>query len=182
MMNDGKIKTLPRNLELYYLNRHRMGTGDIIEFRSNTLVGWGIRKFTGYSVNHTALVIRLGQYDPNRVFVLEALEHGVVLNLLSRRLAAFDGRAWWLGLKPEYGFHRMDIGRIALGHVGVKYDFGSILRQLVARVSVDARAFFCSEYAYLPLLEAGLPVRRETAPWPGEMLDLGVYLRPRRVF
>lgn len=170
-----------KKLDLYYARREAMGTGDVVEVRSRTLIGWAIRRFTGRPVNHTALVIRLSQYDADRVFVLESLEHGVVLNLLSRRLASLSGNATWLPLLLQFSDARAAIGRAALSYVGVGYDFSGLFRQLFSRVSADARKLFCSEYAYLSLLSAGLPVMRTKAPWPGEMFGLGCFGRPRLI-
>ncbi len=165
-------------LERYYKYRPRIETGDVIEMKSNTLIGGAIRLVTGKPVNHTAVAIRLGQYYSTRVFVLEALEMGITLNLLSRRIAEFSGDVHWLPLKKEHELSRPLIGKEALWYVGVRYDYLSIVKQLIGRVSADARRLFCSEHAYLSLLHAGLPVKREKAPVPGEMVDLGVFEKP----
>jgi len=172
---------VPKKPELYYRHRENMKTGDLIEIRSHSLIGCAIRKVTGKYVNHTALVIRLSRYDQDRVFILEALEHGIVLNLLARRLAELAGRAFWLPLKPEWDDNRAAIGRAGLNYVGIGYDFSGVLRQMFARVSADARRLFCSEYAYLALLAAGLPVKRKKSPQPGDMYSLGVFDRPKLI-
>ncbi len=166
------------SMDQYYKYRPRIETGDIIEMASNTLIGGAIRLVTGKPVNHTAVAIRLGQYYSNRVFLLEALEMGITLNFLSRRIAEFSGDVYWLPLKKEHELSRPLIGREALGYVGVGYDYLSIAKQLIGRVSADARRLFCSEHAYLSLLRAGLPVKREKVPVPGEMVDLGVFEKP----
>lgn len=172
---------IPDKLQLYYLFRDRMQTGDLVEIRTHSITGCGIRRVTKKSVNHTALVLKFYQYDQERVFILEALEHGIVLNLLSRRLLDLDGRAVWLGLTDSWDGFRPAIGREALKYVGVAYDFGSVIKSALSRVSADARRLFCSEFAYLALLDGGLPVHRDTVPWPGEMFDLGVFHRPRLI-
>ncbi len=164
--------------EQYHKYRPQISTGDLIEMKSNSLIGWLIRLVTGKPVNHTAVVIRMQEYYTNRVFILEALEPGVVLNPLSRRIANFKGGIYWLPLKKEYALSRAIIGRNALGYVGIGYDYLSIIKQLIGRVSADARRLFCSEHAYLSLLHAGLPVKREKVPVPGEMVDLGVFEKP----
>lgn len=172
---------IPKKLECYYLHRAKMQTGDLIEIRSHSFVGCAIRQVTGKHVNHTALVIRLWQYDRDHIFILEALEHGIVLNRLSRRLAELDGKALWLALTDSFDMFRPAVGRAGLNYIGVGYDFQGVFRQLFGHVSADARNLFCSEYAYLALLDAGLPVHQKKAPQPGEMYKLGVFTRPRLI-
>ena len=178
------INIVPNKMGLYYgLYREKMATGDVIEFRSETVVGYMIRKFTKQNVNHTALVIRLQQYDQDRVFILEAVPAGgVVLTKLSDRLENHHGQVYWLGLAGMYDGSRPAIGRSALNYVGVEYDFGNVFKQVAARVNADARRLFCSEFAYIALLNAGMPVRRKKAPQPGQMIDLGVYNNPKQIF
>ncbi len=168
-------------LSRYRTFRRGMDTGDLIEFRSNSVIGCGIRWKTGNRVNHTAPVIRLKRYAEERVFLLEALEHGIVINLLSRRLENFDGYAEWLGVKQQYIHFRRDIGRAMLSYVGVPYDYGSIIRQLFARVSADAEKLFCSEFAAIALKDAGLPVSLDPVPYPGDMVALGIHRSPLRI-
>ncbi len=171
-----------KRLEEYYKYRPGIETADLIEFKSNTLIGGAIRLVTGKPVNHTAVAIRLKRYTEERVFLLEALEMGITLNLLSRRLSNFNGEAYLLRLKTEYAIDRNPIGKAALNFVGTGYDYLSILKQITGRVSADARRLFCSEFAYLSLLDAKLPVHRDKAPVPGEMYDLGVFEKPTLIF
>jgi hypothetical protein len=178
----GKLKNIvPDKLAAYHLHRDRMQTGDLVEFRTHSTTGCVIRKVTGRFVNHTAIVIRLLQYDQENIFILEAQPEGVVLNRLSRRLAELDGCATWLQLTDSWDTFRPAVGRAALNYVGLDYDFKGIVKQLFGHISADARDLFCSEYAYLSLLDGGLPVHQEKAPWPGEMYKLGVFERPRLI-
>lgn len=162
-------------LTKYHALRPAMGTGDVLEFASDTLLGKLIRWKTGHDVNHTSMIIRFQQYDTDRVFLLEALEHGIVLNLLSKRLREFSGKVFWLPLAEQFDAKRRWIGQSALKYVGVKYDYDSILKQLVGRVSVEAHRLFCSEFVYLSLRDAAMPVYCKDAPQPGEFEGLGVF-------
>ena len=176
------LKNRPEKLRKYDLCRPKIQTGDVIEFRSPTLIGGLIRMITKKTVNHTAKVIRFDRYDPDRVYLLEALGHGVVLNLLSRRLTEFKGLVWWLPLKSDFNEARCLIGRHALKCTGLPYDYPSICRQMFKRVSTDADRFFCSEFAYFADVSAGLPVvKMDHVPYPGEMIDTGVYNQPIKI-
>lgn len=165
--------------DLYYANRHRLQTGDHIGWQSHTALGWAIRKFSGGGepINHSSLVIRFKEYDSERVYVLEALDHGIVLRALSERLIGFKGRAWWYGLKPDFDDRRTAMGAWALDHVGVRYDWGSLLRNAIGKVSADATRFFCSEYWFMGAQSAGiLPyIEGQKAPRPSGILELGVF-------
>jgi hypothetical protein len=166
------------SLSLYHTWRQHIWTGDLLEWSSTTALGWLIRKFTGQDVNHSSLVVRYTSFDQERVYILEAVAFGVYPNFLSRRLEAHKGQVYWLQLVPEYDGLRPDIAREAMKYVGIKYDYRSLIRQAVSRVSAEASAFFCSELCYQAGLEAGLPIKQAYAPRPGEFSCLDVY-KPR---
>jgi len=163
--------------DAYQDNRHRIKTGDAIQWRSHTALGFLIRMFSK-GVNHTSLVVRIEYYDPyDRVFLLEALEPGIVLTSLSRRLAMHNGEAFWLPLSTDFDNKRYAIGAWALSFVGVEYDYESLFRQVFGRVSAEAKRFFCSEFAYLAWQNAGIPMKNPTgkAPRPCDIPGLGVF-------
>lgn len=150
------------NLKLYETIRNDMKTGDMLAWHSNSLVGTGIRwkilpsgipKDSPLSVNHTSTVLRLKEYEglQRRVFITEALEHGTVLNLLSKRLKEFKGYVYWYPLKRSWDAERQAIGERLLQYIGIEYDYKSIVEQLLGSVSVDMKKLFCSEYHYLAL-------------------------------
>jgi hypothetical protein len=99
---------------------------------------------TNSFVNHSSLVMKLSEYEgkERRRFTTEALEHGIVLNYLSRRIEQYDGEVWWYPLKDEWNERRGAIGEMGLAFIGVPYDYQSILRQLVGKVSTDIRRLF----------------------------------------
>jgi hypothetical protein len=165
------------DLKKYNLCRDRIKTGDCIEFRTNSIVGWLIRKVTGKEETHTAKVIRFDLIDPDRIYLLEALDHGIELNLLSERLKKQNGNAWWVPLMPEFDNKRLLLGMYSLRWVGTPYDYFSIFKQLFNKVKINAKRFFCSEFANAVDIKAGLPVKKmKYAPRPGEMVDTGIYL------
>jgi len=147
------------NIDLYLKFRQSIKCGDALEWRSETTLGKSIRFITGYEVNHTSQVITFDQFYngiPLRIYTLEALSHGIELNLLSRRLENFKGKIYWLPLKDEFKNYRKEIlienfknlnksqlekkaklsyntnnvyeemSRLGLERIGIPYDFSSI--------------------------------------------------------
>ena len=164
------------DLTAYLAIRPEINTGDLLEWGSSTIIGKAIRFVTRKDVNHDSLALRFDRFDGllNRRFCLEALEHGIELNLLSRRLENFKGQVYWYKLKPEYNNKRSAIAGWALKQVGVKYDYGSLFKNLLGRVSTDARRFFCSEYYFMALEAVGI-LKADKAPRPGEFKAFGIH-------
>jgi len=154
-----------------------MRTGDLLQWRSPSIIGRLIRWKTGSNVNHSSMVIRLKEYEgrERRRWTTEALEHGTVLNLLSRRLNDFDGECWWYPLKDEWNEKRGEVGERSVYFIGIKYDYKSLFAQLFSKVSADARRLFCSEYCYIAYGFTG------KAPNPGEMPGLGIFKEPVQI-
>jgi len=157
------------NLTLYNQHRQYIRTGDILLWRSSGIIGKAIQHFSKADVNHASLVIRFTEYDLDRIYQLEAVAHGIALTALSNRLANHSGECYWCGIKDIYESNRYSIGKEALSLVGTKYDYCSLFKQLLGRVSVDAQRLFCSEYIAYCWFNAGLPVNIMMAPRPGDM-------------
>jgi hypothetical protein len=155
---------------MYEDARETMQTGDLLLWRSDTIIGWLIRlKCKGW--NHAGLVLRLPDYEmgTDRRYTMEALETGAGLYPLSRRLAEHKGTCWCFPLRPAFHQERQRIGSRALEYSGTGYDFGSLLWNALGKVSADARRLFCSEYVFLSMGCSG------KAPRPDEMLELGFW-------
>jgi len=142
------------NLDSYHKRRPEIKTGDAIQWRSESLIGRIIRWRTGSDVNHTSMVIRFPSYSLSRVFVIEALEHGLVLRSLSERLKKHIGRAYHLPLVPGFMLQRRRIGRLALDFIGsaIEYDYeGCIFGNMFGRAKKDPDKLFCSEFWYVAI-------------------------------
>lgn len=152
------------SLDSYLAVRDQMKTGDLLQWKSDSLIGSLIRWRTGAEVNHSGLVLRLQEYEglERRRWTSEAVGHGVYPVLLSRKLESFKGSGWWHPLKDDS--LRTEIGRRMVGMFGVGYDFHAIFRQIFGRVSMDLRRLFCSEYCYYCVGGWG------TAPNPGNLI------------
>jgi len=169
-------------LSLYRLYRDQMDGGDLVEWSSATLVGGTIRLFTGKPVNHSSILLNLDHYSglKHRRFVLEALEHGVVLNLLSMRLEDFKGKVYWSQLKPEYNDRRDRMAAWALERVGTPYDYQTLIANIFGKISSDAKKFICSELYFKDLVAAGI-VPPGPDPRPGEFARYNVHRPPIRI-
>jgi len=137
----------------YRESRDLMRTGDVLQWDSSSLLGNAIQFRKGGDINHTGVIIRLQEFEglERRVFTLEALENGVVLNLLSRRLESFSGHCYLLPLKSEYDPQRQGIGERALSCVGIPYDYPGIIKECFGNAQMDFGRLFCSETAWYAL-------------------------------
>jgi hypothetical protein len=154
-------------VNIYDLVKGDMKTGDILYWRSNTLIGALIRARTGGKGNHVSQIIRLPECEgqEQRRYHTEALERGVYPNLLSERLKAFSGSVWWLPLRDEWDMVRAEIAVRMAEMWGTPYDFPSLFWQIIGSVSTDAEQLFCSEFAWRALGYSGI------APNPKELAE-----------
>lgn len=155
----------------YAALRPRLVSGCAILWRDDSLISRAIRLWSDYS--HASLVLRLavpGLHE--RVFLVEALASGVELRLLSRRLADYTGEAWALAPPNLDATRQAAIARFALDVCadGCRYDYGSLLANMLGRVSMGARRYFCSEFVWAAWREAGIvQPEHDMAPRPGDL-------------
>ena len=155
--------------------KHLMKTGDCIQWRTSSIVGWLIRLFSKGEVNHSSLVITLKEYSDRR-FLLEALSE-IELRVLSKRLAEFDGEAWWYPLKDKYNGCRKKIGQWTLLQAGIDYDYGGVIRQIAGRVSADVKKLWCSEFCFFGWKFGGVPLKGK-APRPVDIPKYKIFKKP----
>lgn len=165
-----------RELIRYNALRKYMKSGDLIEWGSASMVGGIIRFFTKKDVNHSSILLNLDLFEglKERRFVLEALEHGIELNLMSKRLNEFKGTVFWSPLKPEYDHLRNEIAAWALERVGIDYDYPSLFSNIFGKVSLDGKKFFCSEYYHKAMVAAGILPKAKAAR-PGEFEKFNIH-------
>ncbi|MEA2065887.1 MAG: hypothetical protein U9O65_02110 [Thermotogota bacterium] len=169
-------------LSEYKALRKFMKSGDLIEWGSASMIGRIIRFFTKKQVNHSSILLNLDRFEglENRRFVLEALEHGIVLNLISMRLEDFKGDVFWSRLKPEYDPYRNKIAAWSLERIGTKYDYHSLLKNMFGKVNQDAKKFFCSEYYHMAMVATGILPEGKAAR-PGEFQKFDIHEKPIRL-
>ena len=185
-------------IKLYKGYQEQLRTGDLLSWGSDSVLGWMIKKFTKSDVNHSGMVVRFSDYESQqttagRRFTLEALGPGIVLNLISRRFESYEGKVYWHPLKKQYWSKRIILGENSLQYVGIKYDTGSLIKNIVGRVSAEASKLFCSEYVYINGTECGLhpecddtrfliSLAQGKAPTPADMPKLGWWEPRIRIF
>ncbi|KXH69833.1 MAG: hypothetical protein AM326_01800 [Candidatus Thorarchaeota archaeon SMTZ-45] len=185
------------SLDLYKQYQPKLRTGDLLSWSSDSALGWLIRKFTKSDVNHSGMVIRFSDYEEqngaSRRFTLEALEHGIDLHLISRRLEKHKGCVYWHALQERFDEKRPLLGAVALKHVGVAYDYRSLFKNILGKVSAEASKLFCSEYVYLTFtqcqftpemsdVKAMMNWASGKAPTPADMPKLGWWDDRIRIF
>ena len=165
------------DLSAYEKVKAEMETGDLLLWRSYSLLGLLIREFSKAPVNHASLIMRIEPYEGSegRRFIAEALEHGVVLNLLSKRLAEEEGEAWWYPLNDEWALKRGQIGERALKFMGTPYNYGALCKLAIEKVEAGTESMVCSEYYFESLGFTG------DIPTPGELPSLGIFKDPVKV-
>lgn len=128
-----------------------MNTMDLLQWRSNSILGKIIRWRTGGYFNHTGVVIRFQDFEQRepRRWTVHATEHGLTLNYLSRELESYDGEVWWYRVKPGLKEQSIDAGCWMLEQVGVPYDFEGLFKNLFGKVIADVNRMFCSEAVFI---------------------------------
>lgn len=158
--------------------RHHMESGDVVLWRSESLLGWAIRKFSDSDVNHASTIIRTNELGSDRVFITEANARGIEMHALSDRLKDHKGKAYWLRLKSEHDMSKYGARKWAMDHIDVGYDYSSLFKQVHSRVRVDDKRLFCSEFSFMALKVGGAIQQIQDvviAPRPGDMESLGIF-------
>jgi hypothetical protein len=167
------------DLSLYYKYQPLIRTGDHIGWRSNGMIGRLIRLFTVNSINHSSMAIRL-KYERlnNRRFDMAALNHGIEFHLLSKNLEKYNGQAFWYPLKSDYDDVRQDMAVKAFEILDTPYDYDSLFKEAITRVSTNASEFFCSEawnwIAQSVGIDTGFPLSGK-APTPADIDKMDVF-------
>lgn len=169
------------DLSTYLAVRDAMRTGDGLGFANNSLIGkaimWRTKGDGPIQHSHWGGIIRMSEYEglERRRFTLEAMSVGFYPDLLSTYIVNYAGHIWWYPLKDEWDGMRQTIGEKALNLIGARYDWRDVGRQLLGRVSSDARRLFCSEAWQLIYGFKG------EALTPTGMHKLGIFQAPVRI-
>ncbi len=149
---------------------HEIQPGDLLLWSSRTLVSWIIRKWTDSDFSHASIALVLDNPEDGKriVFTTEALAEGVVVSPLEARIKRYGGKCYWVPLADIPPEEERKFTRRALIMLGTDYDFGSLFSFLVGKVSMNARKFFCSEYARF--IWQGTKTLGQEAPTPADLL------------
>lgn len=180
------------DLTTYYQKRKFIRSGDALQWKSNKPLGKAIRIWSpGY--NHTAMAVQLefhhGVKDAR--WIIEADKGGVQFHILSRELERYPGEVWWFKVSPALDEYRDAVAAWAVNKEGTPYDYGSLFKNILGRVSANANALFCSELFFMAWKEVlqgkfdkhGLKkdFGMEKAPRPGDIWDMGIFMSRVRI-
>lgn len=150
-------------------------TGDAILWKGHGVVSKMIMWWTEFS--HASLVVRLDKYEEfeNRVFLVEAMSGGLEFRLLSERLKQ-DAEAYWLLTSMTKKQRNLSRKHALIECAkGKKYDFGSIVKNIVCEVNADARDYFCSEFVQFNWTDTRYIKPMKKAVRPDGLLELANY-------
>ena len=159
-------------MEKYYALRDQIKTGDAILWNGAGLISSAIRRWSKFS--HVSLVVRMPDYDrlKERVFMVEALNHGLEFTLLSNQLEGYSGQAHWMSVGMTTEQQSLSRAHALLECASTTgYDYKSLFRNVLGRVSMDARHYFCSEFVWFNYIYAGRVEATKKAPRPGDLVD-----------
>lgn len=131
-------------------------TGDLIEWRTSSLLGAAIRRRTKQDVNHTSMALEyalIGCSD-RRVCVCESLGRGTHPYFLSTRLCGFKGAVYWIRFKQE--IHRNQLAEEMLKLVGKPYGYWDLVESLFRHAKINDQHLVCSEAIQTALINCRL--------------------------
>jgi len=165
---------------LYYPIRNMIQTGDMMEWAAEgNIAGELIMLKTGKPVSHTAMFVRSQiPHHKDRIFLIEAVNEGVVVSLFTDRLYHHRGKAYWSPLVATK-YQRYNMLYWALTKVGMKaeYDHDNLLWNLINRTPINPNKYFCSGFYLAALIEVGLADKKYSGYTlrPGEFERLKVH-------
>jgi len=175
------------NMHLYNKYQIDFLTADLIEWRAESLLGYAIRACTKQNVNHTSGIILSSIVGSSiiRRDIWEADERGFHATHLSQAIKNYSGEVYWLQLKSEYNWKRVQIAEIAQSLEGRPYDYWSLIKNIRRPVKLSDRTIFCSEAWHIALLRAGLlseDFNDGLALRPGEFGRTNLYKEPVLIY
>lgn len=155
--------------------REKCITGACLLFRGCDLLSRAIECFSEFS--HCAPIVRMDEYlgSPDRVALIEALEHGLTPTLVSNRCSNYNGDVYLFipdGLTPEIqDKFRQHMFMECLK--GTPYNYEELIENIVHRTTENPAAQICSEAEDLGLQFAGLEripeYKSNLTPRPGDI-------------
>jgi len=155
---------------------------DLLQWHGYGQISRIIQWKTGGSASHSGIVCCLKDVD--RVLTLHAVRKGARPEPLSQILMHYDGEVWWHPLKADYRPYMGLAFNWMYDHIGTRYDFGGLFKNLLGKTSANAAALFCSEYLFLGWQYAAIHlgvkllahlIDIKKAPVPSEMPALRMY-------
>lgn len=147
------------DLQMYKYFRPEMGTFDLLNCAGTGPWSQTIMSAMQTDYSHSAVVFRMPFYELERLWVIEAVDEGLVLRSLSAMLSGYKGRVTWHKVQPENKIYTREAALWLLERVDKPesaYDWlGCIshwrtLMGLPPREAKDGR-LWCTEAIFLAL-------------------------------
>lgn len=162
--------------------RPSIETGDILLYSGTSTIAKIIQWRSKSPWNHAAVCLDLSQYQIRKC-VVESVAQGPDISYISEELEGYKGRIAIAKLMPEYWSRRHAMGRFLFDAeaTNVRYDYKTLIGNLVGLVSTDAQRYICSGLAFFMGVKTGLPVPpawidydtpgQYYIPRPGDLVD-----------
>lgn len=166
------------SLSRYYNVRDSIQPADIIFFSDSPdlisrLISWKTKsKYT-----HCAIVMSKMSSAGERLVIIEAVEHGLRPVYLSKRIQEYNGHIWHFPIKEATLEQRIKANDWVWDRTleATKYDYHSLLKLAVSKVSTDYRKLICSETCQIALEHSKIIEKRSRILSPAELALLVIY-------
>lgn len=176
------------DLNMYYAFRHELETFSLLQYAGNGPWSTTIMQTQNIDRSHSAVAFRIPYYETERVWVIEAIEKGLVLRSLSTSLARYNGKVYAYPVNPDQKIYTREAALWLLERVDKpesEYDWLGCISHwrtifgLPPREAQDGR-LWCTEAIFLALRDGARHPdyqHSEWAPRPGqEMLNMGFWV------
>lgn len=160
--------------------KDQMQTGDLLLCRGFNPLGAAIQIIKGESISHSALVLRLKEYEgtEGRRYYAGADSKGTNIQVLSRYLKTYNGEIFWYPLRPQFSNMIQEIGNRLMGMIGI--DYGDLkLVQMISGLYIEEgrepESLICSEYVAMCM---GIKGR---VPTPAQLPSYGYWSDPMQI-
>jgi hypothetical protein len=154
----------------YYELRNTIQDGDLTLYMGKSHTSWIIKAVTGFPYTHVGQTMWMGP----RLFILEAVHHGVVISLFSRSVQKYNGRVDLFRIRGITDVQRKRMTDSALEYIGLDYSYIGALKlglklllhepRNAAHFLKTPRGLFCSQYIARNCMDAGIIIQRNVSP------------------
>lgn len=121
---------------MIYPELNLIKTGDVLDCEGNGIIAKGISLFTGSKVTHTALAIRIKEFN-NRLFIIDAQSKGIFPLPYEVWIKKYDYNFTVRRLPDENLNLIANVKLRAVSQIGAKYDYGLLLGEQPVEIIKD---------------------------------------------
>lgn len=171
----------------YYDLRNMIDDGDLTLYMGNSRTSWIIKAVTGFPYTHVGQAMWMGP----RLFILEAVHHGVAIDLFSRSVEQYNGRVDLFQITDITTKQRRQMTSSALSYIGLNYSYSSALKlalrlllhepRKAAQFVKTPKGLFCSQYIARNCKDAGITIERNVSTEWTLPKDFALSVRTKRI-